>query len=568
MSLPLSSCSQIETLITKEWKDFTETKKESWSEREEIKRGLEEKLLRIISLPFKTCSTDFYDFLKTNSKIIRQEIFNIDDHVKLFFFIESYLRDKIPDSIEEIESYLKEVQAEDFDACGMGILRCPLADGVIVRNVYRSGGKDLIQLFGKYLPKPGVDLFEHDGGPIPDSIAQEAKKAEATINTLAQKHGMETLERCTIAMQRRVRGHQRRIKELLRVMEVEGCDKNEAKKRILAGNRPYMPKCKDRNLAERIFNAAYLVPNPPIIRHVTAASSFPKIMERCVYGRQFLAAHYMCFRAAQLYYDDRKNGDANAICFGPQEIDRKVWKKQSVEIVLDMEKFRDRRMERLNPCIFFKQQDLGYALEKTREVMISGDAWISFNHTDQVPCQRSRHTGCTLSLSNFQRRYAQDPFFRLQEVSSNYAQVPFQQLISSNFESMTAIQTLNFFRYVDSLAYSIDEIYDKIAQLDDKQLVDFLVQLHDRATDTAEFNFYGAYRIDPELIKSIRYVPNGESPVGSFSVRLSQLIDRLNEGDLAFYQEVKEKMPFLFESKRFMNFLSSKVKNPEVLGGS
>jgi hypothetical protein len=557
MSLSSNSCTQTEMSIIKGWKDFTALAENFWKEKQEISRELEEKLRCLISSPFKTCSTEFYNFLKMNNEMIRKEIHILNNHLELFFFVESYLRDKTPDSIEKIKSYLEEVRKKDFDACGIKILRKALADGVIVRNVYRSGDKDLVQLFRKYLPKPDVDLFKRDGGSIPDSIAEEAKEADATIETLTQKHGKETLERCTITMQRRVRGRQKSKRELLRVMNIEECDENEAKKRILDGNTLYMPKCKDRNLAKRIFNAAKRIPNPLIIRHVASAQSFATILDGCLYGRQSLAAHYIPFRAAALYHGDQENGDANAICFGPQEIDEQVWKKESVEIILDMKKFREKPMERLNPCIFFKQQDLGYSPKKRRKVTISKDASIEFNHTASFPNQNIRHRGFTLFLSKSQTRYAQ---------------VPFQQLISSNFKSMTAIQTLNFFRFLDCLTDSspkedpdtIDTIYGKIAQLDDQQLANFLVELHNNATDTAEFNFYGAYRIDPELIESIRYAPNGKSSDDSISVCPPTLIKCLNEGDLTLYKEIREKMPFLFESKRFVNFLSSKVKNPEV----
>ena len=277
-----------------------------------------------------------------------------------------------------------------------------------------------------------------------------------------------------------------------------------------------------------------------------------------MYGRQSLATRYIPFRPASLYLSDRKNGDANAICFGPQELDSKVWKEESVEIILDMEKFRARRMERQNSCIFFKQQDLGFTPRIARKVEISQDASIKFNHTIDWPHNLPRHTAFSLYKSNFQ---------------ISFAKVPYQHLISSNFEAMTAIQTLNFFRYLDSLKNEEEKddldifegIYGEIADLNEQQLKDFLVRLHKEVTDTAEFNFYGAYSIDPELIESIRYAPNGHSPLGSVLLRPSQLIDRLNEGDLTYYQEIKEKMPFLFESKRFLNFLMSKVNNPEVL---
>jgi|GEM_PF-1882783 len=525
------------------------------SQKYETVEEVSKKLFDTIRLPFTTCSREFYDFLKENNKIISETLLGVD--LELFVLIESYLRDKNPDSLEEMESYLKSVRENDFDACGINLLRSLLADGAIIRNAYRSGDQDIIQLFKKYLPRPSVDLFERDGGLTPDCIIEEAHQAATTIKTLTQAQGRETLERSTIAIQRRVRGSQRSKKELRRVMKIEQCDENEAKLRIRSGNRPYIPRYKDRNLALRIFNAAFLVPNHPTMSHVTAASSLPKILDDCLYGRKTILARYLAFRPAQLFASDQNNGDTDAICFAPQEIDESAWRANSVEIILDMEKFRAKPMEKRNPCLFFKQQDLGYRPDKIRKVWISQKASIEFNHTTHLRCQPSRHSG-----------------FLLNPYDSGYALLPFQKLISSNFESMTAIQTLNFFKYLDALTASdrrtkvdaIDRIYDQIAQLDDKELVEFLTQLHNKSTDTAEFNFYGAYKIDLELIQTIHYFPYaGRYPINQTSVNLPELIDRLNEGDFTLYHELQQKMPFLFESSRFVNFLHSKIKNKEAL---
>jgi len=583
LNFPVDGFNDVERSIVRKWQEYRAKLKKSKLEGKEFKDqyGMQDEIRKelflIISRPFNSCSPEFYNFLKSNNRKIIKEIYGKiryrvektsrdPDILKVFFLVESYLRDKTPESIERIESYLKKVRQEDFDVFGIEILRPALADGLIVRNVYRSGDKDLIQLFRTYLPKPGVDLFERDGGSVPDFIVEEARKADATINTLAQIHGIETLERYAIAIQRKVRARQRREREFLRVMEQEAAERDHAKWaqlvakkmagwHIRSGNRPYMPKCEDRALAERIFNAAYLVPNHPKIRHITAAQSLPKILDGCLYGRQSLAMRYISFRPAALSKGDQKNGDANVICFGPQKIDDQAWKDESVEIVLDLKKFRETRSEKLNPCVFFKQQDLGYDTKEIRTVKISQDISIRFNHTSKG------------TLIGAKENY-QDFILYSGATPIAGTKVFYQRLISSNFESMTAIQTLNFFRYLDAISWGQADaksaIYNKIAQLDDQQLVNFLAQLHIKMTDTAEFNFYGAYKIDLESIESIIYVPDKYSE--KVSLRLSELIDSLNVGDPTLYNEMREKMPFLFESKRFMNFLRSKIMDPDVLG--
>ena len=105
-----------------------------------------------------------------------------------------------------------------------------------------------------------MELFKRDGGPIPDFIAEEEKKADITIKTLAQKHGKEKLERCAIAMQRMVRGHQRRKKELLRVMKVEMAMKMRLKSAFLLVTDLTCPNAKIANWLRKFSMLPILFP--------------------------------------------------------------------------------------------------------------------------------------------------------------------------------------------------------------------------------------------------------------------------------------------------------------------
>lgn len=547
-----------------------------WGGHFSRKTQLAKEVLLTTSEPLQACNQESYRFLKENYQELQQVLCgHVRDRLLLFFLVQSYFHEKTPESAEKLESYLKTVQQEDFDSCGIKILRASIADGAIVRSVYRSEDEKLVELFEKYLPKPSADLFKQDGGPIPDRIGTKLKEAEATIDRLAERRGLDILEKCALCIQRQFRGYQKRAREVLRIVQVERealegivtddtsslFDEQQARQWIRAGNQPYLPKCADHNLAKRIFNAAYLVEDAPSIRHLTAAQTLPNILDECLYGRQILAARYMSYRPAQLGSSDQENGDANVICFGPQEIDTGAWKPESVELILDMKAFKEK--EKRNPCIFFKQLDLGFRFQGERRVEIHSDASISFDHTKPLEDGLLRHTGFTLHKG--------------WHGEEKYAEIPYQQMISSNFRSMTAIQTLNFFRFLDHLKDSergsqdettratITAIYREIATLDDTQLVSFLSRLHTEITDTAEFNFYGAYRIDLSLIDIVRYHPDDLPSEQSFEVRISEMIDLLNQGDATLYQKAKEKIPSLFKSKRFMQFLRSKVTNPAIL---
>lgn len=355
MSIISNNCYEKERLIIENYNKYCTLISDRSAERKILEDQIATKIYEITNLPFKSSSKEFYEFLKKNNDKIVKDIaaHGRCENFQPFFLVESHLRDKTSESLEKIEAYLIKVRKEDFDPAGIETLRSALADGVVVRNVYRSEDEILINLFMRYLPQPRIELFKKDGGPIPDCIMQEAKKADATIQAFAEKHGMQTVEKSAIILQRAVRGRQKRKKELIRVMQINKWDEIKAKQMIHSGNTPYLPKCNDDNLAARIFNAAYQVPIYPSIRHVAAAKALPKILDECLYGRQSLCNNYQSFRPAALFSGDKENGDTNAICFGPQRIDPRAYGIESVEIVLDMEKFKENRFERRNPCIFF-----------------------------------------------------------------------------------------------------------------------------------------------------------------------------------------------------------------------
>jgi len=264
-------------------------------------------------------------------------------------------------------------------------------------------------------------------------------------------------------------------------------------------------------------------------------------------GRETLLKSYKDFRPAVLSDQDIDRGDGNAICFAAFDIDRSCFKPNTVQIVLDFDMFSKIKFERENPCIFFKQKDLGYALSRKRSVKI-GEIDLDFFHTDLSPDDLHRNlTGIDFFLGS----------------KKFYAQLPHLQMISSNFAEMNSILAMNFFRFLDASPYEgfKTKIYAAFATLDDEQLKATMLNIAKNISDTMEFNFYGAFLINPQLIKEINIADHPDH--SEESLKMNDLIESLRCGNFAKLQEAKEMLPELFQSYRFIDFLLEKIQDSE-----
>jgi len=152
-------------------------------------------------------------------------------------------------------------------------------------------------------------------------------------------------------------------------------------------------------------------------------------------------------------------------------------------------------------------------------------------------------------------------------------------LIGYDLKHMHQILILNFFRFIDQLeapgllnhdwieAPEIREnIYAEIAKLDDAALQAFLLSLGTQMTDTMEFNFYGAYMIDFDALISIKaeYFDEALWKRYDYTITLSKFITALQAGQMEVLTEAHGKIPTLFESYRFIDYLLAKVEHPDV----
>lgn len=94
-------------------------------------------------------------------------------------------------------------------------------------------------------------------------------------------------------------------------------------------------------------------------------------------------------------------------------------------------------------------------------------------------------------------------------------------------------------------------------------MIEFLSDLGRKMSDTGEFNFYGAYKIPPELIQSIAIYPDGREN-NRIEISIQELITSLNQGSLELYKFAKDNVPTVFNSYSFVNFVMSQVADETI----
>jgi hypothetical protein len=363
--------------------------------------------------------------------------------------------------------------------------------------------------------------------------------------------------------QRIWREKQRKKEETERIKNRNNCTVEHARKMMDDANTPYYPKC-DPALASRVMAASEALPPFLTIRHLTAETALTQISNGYLGGRRTLKNQGIPFRPAVLEQSDINNGDGNAICFGLGRgmIDPKCLKSNTVQIEFDFQK-----MQRNNPHVFYKQRDFGYFayeynpnklskheyahgrdVHKKRNIQIGGNTLLQFTHRekDSKYVFKVIITDGTSVIKGYTDRVSND------------------LLIAYDLTKMPQILTLNFFRFLDALPNDLRQyIYGKIEKLGHEDLLKFLTELCIQMTDTTEFNFYGAHKIDFSTILSI--TSKAEVPAVAYTLELPQFIRRLHNGDGSFLDEANDKIPALFQSYRFIDYLLEILKlNPET----
>lgn len=510
----------------------------------QIEKELDDLFNQLILFP--TCSNEFI----MHPDLIKYSSFIRDVHVNFWLMLQKYLHTQDPKILVEAEENIKEIKGmKKEDKSLMASLSLPerqraLHHPALIRAIYLSKNKLLIEMFQKYFPNlPKPEVFK--GYEIPPEVMKKQNESKKVLQQFFEKHSPEKVEQLAIRMQRIHRAKKRQAEEKKRIEEVYGefikSSGEKVEDLMKEANTPYVPKKCDPALANRIVKASNDVVLFSEIKHLTTVTHARSILDEGLYGRATLEAFFMNFHPAALGHWDMKDGDANVICFGPFNIDPRLAKESKehlLEVILDVEK-----IQKDNPCIFFKQRDFGYHRDFTRTVVLGGES-LKFYHT------KKHDYG-----NDFVEFYIKTGQGRNDLAS---AKLPKFQLIAYDFAHIHQILTLNFFRFLDKLSSPdfTKTIYAKIAKLNDQELVSFLREVGMALSDTSEFNFYGAHQIDFSAVIKIN--------VPGYSLHLPKFIGLLQAGNVAELKNAQEKIPQLFESYRFLDYLLLKVNHEAV----
>lgn len=440
-------------------------------------------------------------------------------------------------------------------ARGMAYLPYEFANPNFLKKVYETGDESLIKLFFKYFPRPGSAVFAED--PVPASVSQAELESTQAVKGFLERNNkdLERVNKVILALQRQLRGKKRGNEDLHRLTWFYG-DNEDVNMMLDEANRPYQPQC-DPQLAARLIKAAEQVTLFHEVSHMTAPTALKSIMNDGLFGRKTLMDFYMPYRPASLADFDIKQGDLNVVCLGAFRIDSSAT-QLGAQLVFDAKK-----ISQDNPCVFFKQRDLGYNLINCERKVQIGDLNISFTHTERYDDKQVEQLKTQFLLI---KPGDEDKNIRYRDIYGVGA-VPNALLISRNIEQMHQILTLNFFRYLDSLEIikpntgcpGKEEIYAALSKLNDEELKLKLEEIGQKCCDTMEFNFYGVYQIDFSALKKV----SQRNP--AYSLDLHEFIAELNQGDLTRFHEGLEKLPTLFQSYRFMDYIIAQVTNKEIL---
>ena len=515
--------------------------------------------------PFGTSSSEFVNHPALND-YISKAYSSKKNYFMLWRRIEDYLSNKsdavlAQEKLSQVEEALKkclEKVTPQAKARGVAMLPREVANAQFMRNLYSIEDGNLSGLFLKYLPAPRANLFQ--GQAIPAVITAREQDSTQTIKAVLQKNdnNLASVEHKITTVQRKYRAQKRRQENLQRLPDRyaalwQGFDGPVAKeegdkfaRELLAdANKPYHPKCEEK-LAARIMAAAKKVELFSAVNHLTAATALESIFNDGLYGRRSMIQLYMPFRPASLSQSDIADGDANVVCLGANAIDPQA--RHGIELRFDAKKIAEN-----NPCVFFKQRDLGFDPKKIRHVTI-GDLDLHFSHTGTYRCQPEEVSSLVLSGPDGSYQYG-------------WSNVTKAILIADNIKDMHQILTLNFFRFVDKLmnsdfsenTHDKEQIYSALSKLTDEELVETLLEIGRNMTDTMEFNFYGAYKIDFSALLTIK----NDHP--SYTLYLPSFIDELKAGNLETLNEAMVKLPEIFNSYRFIDHLLSNTDNEIVI---
>lgn len=501
------------------------------------------------------------DFL-TNNAVREYYQSTHNQQMKFWFLINEYTASEKKEKhakLAEIENFLQKFLLRIKDD---SILKSKdILEPEFVRQLYLLKDPALISLFLRYLP-PKHTIF-HEDDKIPENfLDREAKVNQSVKETLTKNNNnVDLVEKKIVIIQRLFRAKQRQKENLQRAIRQysfylkalqESNNLSITPEQLLAdANNPYDPKECEPSLSARLIKISKNVTPFTTIKHICSQKYLKSILDAGLYGRRTLLQFYLPFVPSSLNSVDVTNGDGNVICFGANNIDNNAYQgDDKIEIELEIKKITK------NPCIFYKQLDLGHPRAPLTRTIQLGDSKLIFATPSGDSNNYFTHMEMALQKAG-------------EKCIKGVAMIPNVSLISSNLPSMQQILTLNFFRFLDNLNDNelTKAIYDEINKLDDAALLSFLNQLNIYMTDIMEFNFYGAHKLDFNTVLSVSKLKkpmNGNYGDKIYSLNLSDFINALNSGDRKTFETAQTHLPQLFNSYRFIDYLLEKIQQPDI----
>lgn len=106
-------------------------------------------------------------------------------------------------------------------------------------------------------------------------------------------------------------------------------------------------------------------------------------------------------------------------------------------------------------------------------------------------------------------------------------------------------------------------IYSRLNQLSDEKLVCFLHEVGSQMSDTMEYNFYGAHKIDFSSI--VRISIYNATTIPLFTLHLDTFFASLQSGNMQTLDDAKKHLPELFKSYRFIDYLLTKTNHEAMI---
>ena len=511
----------------------------------------------------------YFNFLKTN--YFKEGIVNdAYEEINLWLLLERFAANKEESVLQEIGRLLESLTVSGHpEVIPVNIL--------FIRNVCLLNDQRVIDLFARYIPRiETVPEYLFNGYDLPEFLKKKFKKeAEKIVGFIeTSKVDIEMLERHVITIQQAIRGKTRQREEKERISGIQRqrtTDSEFVSVDIILqdANRPYRPATCIEGLSDKIMLVARNVSLFSAIKHLTVPKVLGSIFNDGLFGNRTLEYLFVQYSpAAYDHYGDKASGDSNAICCGPFGIDPQIMLKNklAVEIVIKM-----KNLDPTNPCIFYKQRDFGYFINKTRNVAL-GNMQLFFSHTN-FPQEVNQFT------TKFYLSFAQ-PSSDSNAGWECYASIENHKLIAYEFTNMYQILTLNFFRFIDNLRLCKDNaiaqeqialIYEAISKLSSRELLTFLENVGKQLTDTMEFNFYGAYRLDFDAIETLNIYLGKENEEPAtyaqrytnheriYSLNMQEFVRQLQNGEHDKLSEAQANIPTIFSSYRFIDYLLSNI---------